>query len=278
MDADGAAISGDSDGRRWVDTRLPDIGVVWDESDFDAAAVVEQEFLTALVWAPPGVARQVVTALVGAEHARAAGRPDDAIPMSSALFLSPRHEVVFAAIVDVVDRGAPPTPVLVANRLTERGERSRVQGIMVDLAAPARAPLPGGVELPHLAASLANAWYRRGYIALTMRMQQCTREVDHGDLAASWRALTDHQQAAERRWHGVHAHLGAGALTESDAPAPEMHSPPSLAAATAQIALHGTAPAAGAVAARPATVAGPTNSTTPRVPTHQRRRSSDAER
>ena len=274
MDADGTATSGTGDGRRWVDARLADVGVVWDEAEFDVAAAAEQEFLAALVWAPPGVAREVVTALVGDAQERAAGRPDDAIPMSSALFLSARHEVVFAAIVDVVDRGAPPTPVLVADQLIARGEHARVQSTMVDLAAPARAPLPGGVELPHLAASLANAWYRRGYIALTMRMQQCTRDVEHGDLAASWRTLTGHQQAAERRWHGVHARLGAGARTGGDAPAPAMPAPPSLAAVTARIALHGTAPAAGAVATPPATTSGAERAGTPTAPTHQRHRAS----
>mgnify|MGYP002652303271 CR=1 FL=1 len=62
-------------------------------------------------------------------------QPVDAIPLSSALFLSPTHQAVFGAVVDLVDTDTPLTPTLVAERVTARGDHNRAQRTLLDMAA-----------------------------------------------------------------------------------------------------------------------------------------------
>ena len=240
-----AHITPEADAGHWVDDRLADVGVVWSPGDFDVAANLELEFLTELVWAPAEESRRVVHALVGDRSVRAVqDHPVDAIPLSSALFLSPPHEAVFGAVVDLVDADTPLTPTLVAERVTARGDHGRAQRTLLDMAAPTRAPLPGGVEASHLAEKITDGWYRRGYIALTMRMQEHTNVSEPGDLAGAWRTLSTHQQSAERRWRGVHERLQSR-TARSAAPllnlGTDTHRTNSPAATAARLASRGTA-------------------------------------
>ena len=116
------------------------LGVTADSDDFTADTALELEFLTALVWAPVEESRRVVHALVGDRSVRAVSdQPLDAIPLSSALFLSPTHQAVFGAVVDLVDTDTPLTPrgcqmvcvspVLISERkIYEHGVRRQAAG------------------------------------------------------------------------------------------------------------------------------------------------------
>lgn len=175
------------------------LGVTSPAEDIDAAIELELTFLAALLYAPPAMARAVIEAMIGD---RTTTDPNPAVlPAETTLFLGPANRLIFDAAVALLDEGTPATPQLVQARLTDNAQHRHTKGAMLDIVAPAQ-PRPlvaGGADVPHLAAALVDAWYRRGYTALITRMQQMitTRPVD--ELGGHWAALTTHQQAAERR-------------------------------------------------------------------------------
>ncbi|UZF59375.1 hypothetical protein LH935_28310 (plasmid) [Gordonia polyisoprenivorans] len=174
-----------------------------DLGEITETLTLEFELLTALVWAPDPVTRDVVTALVGdaVTRDRTHGRPDTAIPLSHTLFLSTGHTILFTTIVAMIDEGMPVTPTLLLARLRDTGHHRTVAALLPDLAAPrGHTPLPGGIDTPHLAAALVDAWYRRGYTALLARMTHATTTEPTDTLAGHWSTLTTHAAAAERRW------------------------------------------------------------------------------
>ncbi|QHN28920.1 hypothetical protein GII33_22775 (plasmid) [Gordonia pseudamarae] len=180
-------------------TDVTTIGVVGDSADLAAAQILEREFLTALVWTDQDTAAGVVAALVGKRDQRDPA-DTDVIPLASALFLTSAHEVVFAAIVDLIDHGTPATVTLLQSHIltSDTAARVDVRRLLLDMASPpGRTPLPA--ELPHLGIALVDAWYRRGYIALVGRMSTVIASAAATDLAAHWAALTGHQQLAEQR-------------------------------------------------------------------------------
>lgn len=183
---------------------LEEIAVFGDDLDeITDTLALEFELLTALVWAPDSVTRDVVTALIGDAGTRESthGRPGTAIPLSHTLFLSTGHTILFTTIVAMIDEGMPVTPTLLLARLREAGHHRTVAALLPDLAAPrGHTPLPGGIDTPHLAAALVDAWYRRGYTALLARMTHATTTEPTDTLAGHWSALTTHAAAAERRW------------------------------------------------------------------------------
>ena len=196
------------------------LGVSTGSDDFAADTALELEFLTALVWAPAEESRRVVHALVGDRSVRAVqDHPVDAIPLSSALFLSPPHEAVFGAVVDLVDADTPPTPTLLAAHLRSRAassdERRDFRGVLLDVTSPAgRVPL--SAELPHLARSLVDSWYRRGYVALTLRMGTVIEYAPPAELSRNWADLSVHERAATRRRAAVHAALETPQCSRGD--------------------------------------------------------------
>jgi hypothetical protein len=175
--------------------------------EVDAAIDLEATFLAALLFAPAGIAQAVIHAVIGT---RTSPTPDpDVLPVETTLFLSPANRLVFDAAVALIDEGAPATPQLVQARLTDNGLHRQTKTAMLDIISPAtpRASVAGGADLPHLAAALVDAWYRRGYHALITRMQQMTATRPVDELGGHWAALTVHQQSAERRRLNVRDHL-----------------------------------------------------------------------
>lgn len=183
-------------------TDVTTIGVVGDSADLTTAQILEREFLTALVWADQATVANVVAALVGTRDQRTPSGAE-VIPLSSALFLTSAHEMVFAAIVELIDHGTPATVTLLQGLqghilTSDTAARVDVRRLLLDMASPpGRTPLPA--ELPHLGIALVDAWYRRGYIALVGRMSTVTASAPAADLADHWAALTGHQQLAEQR-------------------------------------------------------------------------------
>ncbi|PYE12001.1 DnaB helicase-like protein [Williamsia limnetica] len=147
---------------------------------------VEAAFLTALMWAPADMARQVRQIMT------TGGRWDP--------FWSRAHREIFEAICVVLDSGAPPNPALVQAQLFETGRLPAVAGQLLAITSPTRGPVVGGVDLPHLAAKVIDQWYRRGYAGLLARMAQVRETVSVEELAGHWANLTGHQQRAEELW------------------------------------------------------------------------------
>jgi hypothetical protein len=176
--------------------------------DLDAALELELAFLACLLYAPPAMSHAVITALIGARTNTTADHPD-VLPADTTLFLGPANRLIFDTAVELIDQGTPATPQLVQARLTDQGQHRRTKGAMLDIVAPAqpRPTVAGGADLPHLAAALVDAWYRRGYLALITRMHHHTTSRPVDELAGHWAALTDHQQTAERRRLAVRDHL-----------------------------------------------------------------------
>lgn len=175
--------------------------------EVDAAIDLESTFLAALLFAPAGIAHAVIHAIIGT---RTTPTPDpDVLTANTTLFLSPANRLVFDAAVALIDEGTPATPQLVHARLTDQGLHRHTKTAMLDIISPAipRATVAGGADLPHLAAALVDAWYRRGYHALIARMQQMTATRPVDELGGHWAALTHHQQSAERRRLAVRDHL-----------------------------------------------------------------------
>lgn len=176
-------------------------GIPADLADVTAQILTELDFLTSLIWSPHTAA--AVHALIVDHRHRATthAAPLDRIPLSHPLFLSPTHAAIFRAVTELVDEGTPVTPQILSARLA--GERN-LRPALLDIAAPAgHGPLPGGADVPHLGRALIDAYYRRGYLALISRMNLALDDANTDDLAAHWAALTDHQQAAERRRFAV---------------------------------------------------------------------------
>lgn len=177
--------------------------------DVDAQIRGELEFLTSLIWAPDTAA--AIHAIVGDHQHRATNRhPVDRIPLDHlhALFLHPPHAAVFAAVVELVDEGTPVSPAILGARagMSDR----QLRPTLLAIAAPTgHGPLPGGADVPYLARGIIDAYYRRGYAGLIARMNHALEEADTDDLAAHWAALTDHQQAAERRRLAITDQLAA---------------------------------------------------------------------
>lgn len=168
--------------------------------DVDAAIDLELTFLAALLYAPAAMARAVVDAMIGTRTTAAADDPD-VLPAQTTLFLGPANRLIFDTAVALIDEATPATPQLVQARLTDNAQHRQTKGAMLDIVAPAtpRPLVAGGADLPHLAAALVDAWYRRGYLALITRMHHMTTTRPVDELAGHWAALTRHQQTAERR-------------------------------------------------------------------------------
>lgn len=176
--------------------------------DIEDTIRLELEFLTALIWAPDTMTTATVAAMVGP----AAGRDSapEHLPSSTGLFLRPIHEAVFSAIVARVDDGLPVTPTLLTEGIAEPRTRAALRDVMLEIASPGSrgpTPLPGGTDVPYLAAALLDRWYRRGFTGLVSRMGLIAEEAATADLAGHWAGLTAHQQRAERRWSAVRARL-----------------------------------------------------------------------
>lgn len=179
-------------------------GAIADHAALEDALRLEVDMLTALVWAPPQLARSVVEAIIGTHTDRQAGTTATVLPAGSVLFWRDAHQAVWDTVVALLDEGSPATPVLVNARLADRGLTTRTRGIMLEIASPRHGrPVADSADLPYLAAALIDAWYRRGYTALLARMQQVTQERPTAELAGHWTALTTHQQAAETRWLAI---------------------------------------------------------------------------
>ena len=182
------------------------VAAIDDLDSLDDTMDLELEFLTALVWAPDDRVREVMRILVGDAAIRAGVEQprDDVIPLGSPFLLRPEHAVVFGEILFMLDESVPVTVTLLSQRLAAEGRRPWLRDVLLELAAPTgRGPLPGGADLPHIAAILVDGWYRRGYTALLRRMGQVTSEAPTADLAGHWAALTEHQLVARRRWLAV---------------------------------------------------------------------------
>ena len=146
-----------------------------DTAEFDNTLALELDMLTALLWAPPARARQVVDALIGSRVAV--------------------HQDVFDTVVALLDEGSPATPVLVNARFADRGLTTRTRSVMLEIASPRHGrPVADSADLPYLAAALVDGWYRRGYRALLARMTQVTAErptVDQQTAETRWLAIRD---------------------------------------------------------------------------------------
>nr|WP_245551350.1 hypothetical protein [Gordonia rhizosphera] len=179
-------------------------GAIGDTATLDDTLALELDTLTALLWAPPVMARRVLDALIGTRADRDAGRTATTLPGGSVLFLRETHQTVFDAAVALVDEGSPATPVLVNARLAEHGLAGRTRTVMLDIGSPPHGrPVADSADLPYLAAALIDAWYRRGYTALLARMTHATLQRPTAELAGHWTALTTHQHAAETRWLAI---------------------------------------------------------------------------
>ena len=176
-----------------------------DTAEVDNTLALELDMLTALLWAPPARARQVVETLIGSRADRDAGTTTTTVlPAGSVVFLSAVHQDVFDTVVALLDEGSPATPVLVNARFADRGLTTRTRSVMLEIASPRHGrPVADSADLPHLAAALVDGWYRRGYRALLARMTQVTAERPTAELAGHWAALTGHQQTAETRWLAI---------------------------------------------------------------------------
>ncbi|MCZ4553662.1 DnaB-like helicase N-terminal domain-containing protein [Gordonia rubripertincta] len=154
---------------------------------------VEAAFLTALMWAPADMARQIRQILATSD------RWDP--------FWSKAHREIFDAVCAVLDSGAPPNPTLVHAHLFETGRLRRVEQHLLSIISPTQGPMVGGADLPHLAAKVVDQWYRRGYAGLLTRMAQIRDTVSVEELAGHWENLTSHQQRAEELWLGIRDQL-----------------------------------------------------------------------
>ncbi|MDS1116377.1 hypothetical protein RD149_21775 [Gordonia westfalica] len=185
-------------------TDLTLTGAIADTDTLDDTLALELDMLTALIWAPPARGRAVVEALIGTRTVRDAGTTTHVLPTSSVLFLHCTHQIIWETVVALHDEGVPVQPQLVLARLTDQGHATRTRGAMIEIASPRHGrPVADSADLPHLAAALIDAWYRRGYTALLTRMQQVTQDRPTAELAGHWTALTTHQQAAETRWLAI---------------------------------------------------------------------------
>ncbi|MFZ2510995.1 MAG: hypothetical protein WAW85_07900 [Gordonia sp. (in: high G+C Gram-positive bacteria)] len=175
-------------------------GIPEDEYEFATQIRFELEALTSLLWSPDPT--PVIHALVGDYSTRAGGDPTDRIPLAHPLFIHPGHAQIFAIVVDLIDQGAPVSPTIVAAQLPP--QHHRLHPILVEIASPrGRGPLPGGVDLPHLARALADSYYRRGYVGLLARMTHIAEAEPTDELSGHWDSLSAAKDLAERRWHGV---------------------------------------------------------------------------
>ncbi|MBE7190896.1 MAG: hypothetical protein INR66_00255 [Gordonia polyisoprenivorans] len=162
------------------------------DDDHAHAILAEREFLTALLWAPPTVTTAVIHAIIGTPSERDAHQPPgDVLPDPAALLLDPTHQAVLAAITAMVDEGQPLTPALVLARLdaavTSRRHRHLHRALLLEVTAPAGYSHPHhGAVLPHLATTLVDGWYRRGYARLAEGMRHAAATLATHELAA-WR-------------------------------------------------------------------------------------------
>lgn len=185
-------------------TDLTLTGVIADADTLDDTLALELDMLTALVWAPPARGRAVVEALIGTRADRDAGNATHVLPVNSVLFLHRSHQTIWETVVALHDEGVPVQPRLVVARLTDQGHATRIRSAMIEIISPRHgSAVADSADLPHLAAALIGAWYRRGYTALLARMQQVTEERPTAELAGHWAALTSHQQTAEIRWLAI---------------------------------------------------------------------------
>lgn len=162
------------------------------DDDHAHAVLAEREFLTALLWAPPAITTAVIHAIIGTTAQRATPQPPaDVLPDPGALFLNPTHQAVLTAITAMVDEGQPLTPALVLARLdatvTSRRHRHLHRALLLEVTAPAGYSHPHhGAVLPHLAATLVEGWYRRGYARLAEGMRHAAAALATHELGA-WR-------------------------------------------------------------------------------------------
>ena len=167
----------------------------------DDTLALEVDMLTALLWAPPRLARAVTHALLGSPTQRADDAATDRLPDTRALFYRPTHRLVFDTAAELLDEGTPATPSLVQARLTDRGHTTDTRAVMLEIASPRYGrPVADSADLPHLTRAVLDAWYRRGYTALITRMTQATHDCPTADFAGHWDALTTHAHTAEQRW------------------------------------------------------------------------------
>lgn len=172
--------------------------------EVDATERLELRFLNSLIWAPTPLAAQVIAALIGTpeqrDHHTHAAPPDAYLPTTAPLLWQPTCQLVFATIVELIDEGSPLCPELVDARLASRGQRRRALNVLLTTISPRdHTALPGSHDLPHLAAALVDAWYRRGFRTLAVRAAQLADTVDVDELAGHLHELTTHQQRAEQR-------------------------------------------------------------------------------
>lgn len=156
------------------------------EAEIDVATDLEQELLSALMWAPPAIAR-AVTAQLDTKH-----------------FWIPQHARIFAAIAAVATNAAP-SPALVNAQLLATGGQGEfstrsAQQTMLSLVAPTHRPVAAAGQVPYLAICVIDGWYRRGYTALLTAMDQRRQEAPIEELSGHWAQLTRYQQRAESEW------------------------------------------------------------------------------
>ena len=156
------------------------------EAEIDVATDLEQELLSALMWAPPAIAR-AVTAQLDTKH-----------------FWIPQHARIFAAIAAVATNAAP-SPALVNAQLLATGGQGEfstrsAQQTMLSLVAPTNRPVAVAGQVPYLAIAVIDGWYRRGYTALLTAMDQRRQEAPIEELSGHWAQLTRYQQRAESEW------------------------------------------------------------------------------
>ena len=156
------------------------------EAEIDVATDLEQELLSALMWAPPAIAR-AVTAQLDTKH-----------------FWIPQHARIFAAIAAVATNAAP-SPALVNAQLLATGGQGEfstrsAQQTMLSLVAPTHRPVAVAGQVPYLAIGVIDGWYRRGYTALLTAMDQRRQEAPIEELSGHWAQLTRYQQRAESEW------------------------------------------------------------------------------
>lgn len=159
-------------------------------ADLDSETLVTTSvgaaFLTAMMWAPADMARQVRDILAATER----WNP----------FWSPAHRTIFDAVAAVLDGGAPPNPALVQAHLFEHGQLARVERELLAIIAPTHTPMVGGADLPHLAAKVIDQWYRRGYRGFITRMTQVVDTAGVEDLDGQWDVLNEHKRRAVSMW------------------------------------------------------------------------------
>ena len=156
------------------------------EAEIDVATDLEQELLSALMWAPPAIAR-AVAAQLDTKH-----------------FWIPQHARIFAAIAAVATNAAP-SPALVNAQLLATGGQGEfstrsAQQTMLSLVAPTHRPVAVAGQVPYLAIAVIDGWYRRGYTALLTAMDQRRQEAPIEELSGYWAQLTRYQQRVESEW------------------------------------------------------------------------------